>query len=83
MLQAFNRRLADDAHDAWKWGSMRFIALGGVLQGAVIAADRTGISAHIPDWIMGTASSGAFLSFIAAGVSRVTTSTKDKPDEPA
>jgi hypothetical protein len=78
-LRAFNLRLVDDARHSWKWSSVRFIALGSVLQGAVLGADRTGLSAHIPDWVMQAASTAAFLSMIAAGIGRVTTT--EKPHE--
>jgi hypothetical protein len=71
------RRLTDDAHEAWKWGSMRFLALGGSMQAAVLAADRTGLSVHLPAWMLSAASGGAFVCLIAAGVSRVTVKDGD------
>lgn len=73
----FGRRLTNDAHEAWKWGSIRFLALGGSLQGAVVAADRTGLSAHLPAWMLSAASGGAFVCLICAGVSRVTVKDGD------
>ena len=79
MLDRLHLRLVDDFHNAWKWSSVRFIAIGAVLQGAVIGADRTGLSAHIPDWVLSTASTAAFFSMIAAGLGRITTT--EKPHE--
>lgn len=60
---------------------MRFIALGAVLQGSVVTADRTGLSAHLPDWLLQIVSVIAFLSICAAGVARVT--TVENPRAPA
>lgn len=79
----FGRRLTDDAHECWKWGSMRFLALGGAVQGAVMTADRTGLSTHLPEWMLSTASGLAFVCLICAGVSRVTTKDGDSNVRPA
>lgn len=76
----FGRRLADDAHQAWKWGSMRFLALGAVAQSTVIASDRLGLSPHLPEWVLSGLSGFAVFCMFAAGVSRVT--TKDEPHDP-
>lgn len=69
-------RLIEDARHAWKWSSMRFLALGVTVQGAVVSADRIGISAHIPDWVLSAASTFAFGCMILAGVGRLTTVEK-------
>lgn len=78
MLEAFNRRLVDDAHHAWKWGSMRFLALGATIQGVIVACPAS-VSAHVPEPVWQALSIFALFCMIAAGVSRVTTST-EKPN---
>lgn len=65
-------RIVEDARHAWKWSSMRFLALGVTVQGAVFSADRMGLSVHLPDWVLQAASSFSFFCMIAAGVGRMT-----------
>lgn len=72
MFGQYRVRLVDDARHAWKWSSMRFLALGTVVQGAVLTADRMGLSTHLPDWLLSACSSFAFFCIIAAGVGRIT-----------
>lgn len=74
----FGRRLVDNAHHAWTWGSMRFLALGVTVQGAVLGCPDK-VSQHIPDSVLSGASTFAFFCMIAAGVSRVTTKS-EAPD---
>lgn len=74
-LRAFNLRLVDDARNAWKWSSMRFLALGGVVQGAVVTCPAA-VSDHLPTWVMSAASTFSFCCLIAAGVGRITTTEK-------
>lgn len=69
----FGRRLIDDAHHAWKWGSMRFLALGATVQGAIVGADHIGLSQHVPEPVLQGLSCFSLFCMIAAGVSRVTT----------
>lgn len=75
-LQAFNLRVVDDAHLAWKWSSMRFIALGGAAQSAVLTSDRTGLSTHVPDWMLSGLSGFALVCIVLAGAGRLTTTEK-------
>lgn len=71
MLALFRRRLVDDAHDAWKWGSVRFIALGGAIQGVLVAMPHR-MDDYLPDWLMQGLSGFALFCMIAAGVARIT-----------
>lgn len=66
------RRLIDDAHHAYKWGSMRFLALGGVVQGALLTTPDA-VKEHVPDWVLQGMASFSLFCIIAAGVSRITT----------
>lgn len=75
LLKRVNLRLVDDAHHAWKWSSMRFLALGGVVQGAVVTCPAA-VSEHLPDWVMSSASTFSFCCIIAAGLGRITTTEK-------
>lgn len=74
----FGRRLADDAHMAWKYGSIRFMALGAVCQTTVIACPPQ-IAQYIPPWIFQALSEFSLFCIFAAGVSRITVA-KDQPD---
>lgn len=76
-----NLRLVDDARHAWKWSSVRLIALGAVTQGAVVSSDRLGLSQHVPEWVLSGLSTFSLFCIIAAGVGRVTTT--EKPNEPS
>lgn len=80
MLAVLRLRVITDWRQAWKWSSMRFIALGASAQAAVLASDRMGLSAHVPDWVLQALSCLALFCILAAGVGRVT--TIDKPEAP-
>lgn len=73
-------RLVDDAHRAWKWSSMRFLALGGVIQGAIVTTPDA-VKEHVPEWVLQGMSVFALFCIIAAGVGRITTT--EKPNESA
>lgn len=68
-------RLVDDAHRAWKWSSMRFLALGGVIQGAIVTTPDA-VKEHVPEWVLQGMSVFALFCIIAAGVGRITTTEK-------
>lgn len=74
----FGRRLIDDAREAWTWGSIRFLALGGVCQTVVITCPVQ-VAAHVPEWVWQGLSSFSVFCMIAAGFCRVTTH-QEKPD---
>lgn len=68
----FGRRLVDDAHIAWTWGSMRFLALGATCQTVVVTCPAT-VAQHVPEWVWQGLSSFSVFCMIAAGFCRVTT----------
>lgn len=61
------RSYADDWRRCWRIKAMRLLALGGAIQGAVVACPAA-ISDHLPTWVMQTASSIAFGCMILAGL---------------
>jgi hypothetical protein len=73
----FGRRLADDAHEAWRWGSIRFLALGGVCQTVVVTCPAQ-VAQHVPEWAWQALSMFSVFCMIAAGVARVTTSQEKR-----
>lgn len=75
-------RLTNDWHQAWRWSSVRFLAIGAVAQGAVVSSDRMGLSAHVPEWVLSGLSTFALFCIFAAGVGRITTTEpRDHDDE--
>lgn len=77
MFGAFNRRLSDDAHKAWTFGSMRFLALGGTIQTAVVTCPAA-VAQHVPEWIWQAMSTFSLFCMVAAAYCRVT--VKQEPD---
>lgn len=75
----FRRRLSDDASLAWRWGSVRFLALGVTVQTAIIALPDK-IAAHVPEPVLNALSTFALFCMLAAGYSRVTVK-KDAPEK--
>lgn len=77
----FGRQLTDDAHLAWKWGSMRFLALGGACELAVKTTPDK-VAQYAPGWLMSSLSTVAIVCLVLAGVARVTTTEKtNEPDK--
>ena len=76
--------LVDDARQWWKWHSIQLIAVGGVLQGAVVAADATGFAQHVQPIVLTVLSDFALACTILAGIARVTAQPgiKEYSDEP-
>ncbi len=73
MLGGLKLRLIDDYHKAWRFSSMRFMALGVSCQGAVVTSDRLGISQHVAPWVLSALSTSALACMVAAGLGRITT----------
>lgn len=71
VFSLLRRRLADDAHEAWRWGSMRFLALGGVVQAALLTTPDA-VKDHVPEWVLQGMASFSLFCVVAAGVSRIT-----------
>lgn len=80
-LTKIRLRLIDDYHKAWKFSSMRFLAIGAACQAAVMGADRIGYSQHVPDWVLSTLSTIAVFSTLFAALGRVTTTEPRKENE--
>ena len=59
-----------------KWLSMRFLALGGVVQTAVITANTTGLAQYVQPWLLTAMSDFALFCIVAAGIGRLI----DQPD---
>lgn len=72
-------RLIDDWHKAWRWSSMRFLALGAVTQTSVVTCPAA-VAQHVPEWIWQGLSVFSLACMIAAAGGRVTTT--EKPNEP-
>lgn len=64
-------RLVEDAKQAWRWSSIRFLALGGVVQGALVSAPAT-ITQYVPDWLLRGLATFSLICIILAGVGRMT-----------
>lgn len=82
MFGGLKLRLVDDYRKAWRFSSIRCLAVAGSCQAAVVASDRLGYSQHIPGWVLSTLSTFALLGTIAAGVGRITTTDpKEQSDD--
>lgn len=71
VLSIFRRRLVADVRQAWKWGSIRFIALGAAVE-AVLGGMPRRMADSLPDWVMQSLSGFALLCLLAAGIARIT-----------
>lgn len=71
MFSLLRRRLADDANKAWTFGSVRFLTLGGVIQGAVITCPAQ-VAQHVPEPVWNAMSCFSLFCIVAAGYCRVT-----------
>lgn len=71
--------LVEDWHQAWRWSSMRCLALGVAIQGTVVTCPAQ-VAQHIPEWVWQGLSIFSLACMLAAAVGRVT--TMDKPNDP-
>lgn len=71
VFDMFRRRLADDAHKAWTFGSVRFLMLGGTCQTAVVTCPAA-VAQHVPEWVWQGLSMFSLFCMMAAGYCRVT-----------
>lgn len=82
MLEGLKLRLIDDWRKAWKFSSMRCIALGAACQGAVVATPYQ-VAQYVPHWVWSSLSVFSLFCLIAAGVGRVTTTEpRNEPQPP-
>lgn len=72
--------LLPDWHQAWRWSSVRFLALGAATQGALLTAPAR-VTDYVPGWLMSGLASFSLVCIMLAGLGRITTT--EKPDEPA
>lgn len=59
--------IVQDFRRCWRSVPMRLLALGGAIQGAMVAMPAA-ISDHLPGWVMSTGSTISFLCLVAAGM---------------
>ena len=68
-------RLIEDWHHAYRWSSMRFLALGGACQFTLATApDR--VLDYVPYWATQALSVFSLGCILAAGIGRITTTEK-------
>lgn len=72
-------RLIDDAQHAWKWSSMRFLALGGVTQMALVSTPDA-VKEHVPEPVLQALAVFSLACIVLAGVGRVTRVTPSNGD---
>lgn len=75
MLAALRLRLVTDWKQAWKWSSIRFLALGGAAQGTVIGCPAQ-VAQHIPEWVWTALSEFSLACIFLAAAGRITTTEK-------
>lgn len=76
-------RLIPDWKQAWRWSSVRFLAIGGVMQGSLLAFPAQ-LQQYLPPWLLSGLAEFALFCVIAGGVGRITTTEKPNalPDKP-
>jgi hypothetical protein len=57
----------DDWRRCWRSTPMRLLALGGAIQGAMVAMPAA-VSEHMPEWVLSAGSVISFLCLVAAGL---------------
>lgn len=74
VLRTLQQRLVDDWRQAWRWASVRLLALSLALQGALLVMPDT-VRAYLPDW---AGHATAIFLLLAATVGRL---VKQKPPD--
>lgn len=59
--------IVQDFRRCWRSAPMRLLALGGAIQGAMMAMPAA-VSDHLPGWVLSTGSIISFLCLVAAGM---------------
>lgn len=78
-------RLVEDWRRCHKWWSVRLIAIGSVVQTAVLTASSTGLDKYLQPALLTYLSDAALFCMIAAGIGRVIdqpTETNHDSDKP-
>ena len=74
-LMGIRLRLINGWHNCWRWSSIRFLGLGGAIQGALLTTpDR--VLQYLPQWVLQGAALISFGCIVAAGVGRITVAEK-------
>lgn len=63
-------KLIEDWQQSWRWSSMRFIAIGGAIQAALLAPQA--ILQYVPQFVLQTAATISFVCIVLAAFGRVT-----------
>lgn len=79
MFEGYRLRLIYDWKQAWRWSSMRFLAVGGVIQGSLLAFPAQ-LQQYLPPWLLSGLAEFALFCVIAGGVSRITFMEKTNVD---
>lgn len=75
--------LLPDWKQAWRWSSIRFLAVGGVVQGSLLAFPVQ-LQQYLPSWVLRSLAEFALFCVIAGGIGRITTMEKlNEPSKPS
>lgn len=66
-------RLVDNARQAWKWSSVRLVAIAATVQTVVLAFP---LKDYVPQWIISGLATAALIITLMAGIGRITTTEK-------
>ncbi len=73
-------RLVDDWHQAWRWSSIRFLAVGGVVQTSLLSFPGA-LQQYLPPKVLSGLAMFALFCLIGGGVGRITTIEPKKDDD--
>jgi hypothetical protein len=76
----FGLKLVDDWKRCHRWLSIRFLAIGGAVQGIVVAVGATPMSQYVQPWVLTALSDFALVCMLAAAIGRVI-DQKENTDE--
>lgn len=65
-------RLIPDWKQAWKWSSVRFLAVGGVVQGSLLAFPAA-LAQYLPGWLLSGLAMFSLACVVLGGLGRITT----------
>lgn len=83
LMPRLRLRLINDWHQAWRWSSIRLMAVSGVLQ-AVLLAFPEKMAQYVPYWVMSTLATTSLAILLLAGFARITkVENLNVPEPPA